>query len=112
MKKPRNAHLKRVIVDYKKLNNNILDLLVTKYPDGYDEEDGYSFILKSDSELGESIQYFNAVSPDLVKTFKLKNEETIGKTFEITYTLKIMEEEEDGETFEYEYLTIVKLVKK
>lgn len=80
--------------------------------DGYDEEDGFSFILKSDSELGESIQYFNAVSPDLVKTFKLKNEETIGKTFEITYTLKIVEEEEDGETFEYEYLTIVKLVKK
>ena len=35
--------MRRVIVDYKKLNNDILDLLVTKYPDGYDEDDIITF---------------------------------------------------------------------
>ncbi len=35
--------MKRIIVDYKKLNNEILDLIVEKYPDGYDREDIITF---------------------------------------------------------------------
>ena len=35
--------MKRVIVDYKKLTNEILSLLVEKYPDGYDDDDIISF---------------------------------------------------------------------
>lgn len=35
--------MKRVIVDYNKLNNDILNLLVTKYPDGYDDSSIISF---------------------------------------------------------------------
>ena len=35
--------MKRVIVDYKKLTNEILTLLVEKYPDGYDDDDIISF---------------------------------------------------------------------
>ena len=35
--------MKRVIVDYEKLNADILDLLVEKYPDGYDYSDIISF---------------------------------------------------------------------
>ncbi|TYA53098.1 hypothetical protein [Formosa maritima] len=35
--------MKRVIVDYQKLNEDILDLLVEKFPDGYDDEDIISF---------------------------------------------------------------------
>lgn len=31
--------MKRIIVGYKKLNKDILDLLVTQYPYGFDEED-------------------------------------------------------------------------
>jgi len=31
--------MKRVIVDYKKLTNEILSLLVEKYPDGYGDDD-------------------------------------------------------------------------
>ena len=31
--------MKRVIVDYAKLTNEILSLLVEKFPDGYDESD-------------------------------------------------------------------------
>ena len=35
--------MQRVIVDFKKLNKDILDLLVTKYPDGYDDDDIITF---------------------------------------------------------------------
>ncbi len=43
MKKTNDQHLKRVIVDFKKLNKDILDLLVTKYPDGFGDDDIISF---------------------------------------------------------------------
>ena len=36
-------NLKRVIVDFKKLTPEILDLLVEKYPDGYDDSDIITF---------------------------------------------------------------------
>ena len=35
--------MRRVIVDYKKLTTNILDLLVEKFPDGYGDSDIISF---------------------------------------------------------------------
>ncbi|MEW7292628.1 hypothetical protein [Aquimarina sp. 2304DJ70-9] len=35
--------MRRVIVDYKKLNKNILNLLVEKFPDGYNDRDIVSF---------------------------------------------------------------------
>jgi len=35
--------MKRVIVNYKKLNENILNLLVDKFPDGYSDRDVISF---------------------------------------------------------------------
>jgi len=41
--KNRNDNLKRVIVDYQKLNEDILNLLVENFPDGYDIEDIISF---------------------------------------------------------------------
>lgn len=34
-----NSNLKKIIVDYKKLDGTILNLLVEKYPYGYDDED-------------------------------------------------------------------------
>lgn len=36
-------NLKRVIVDFKKLTPEILELLVEKYPDGYDDTDIITF---------------------------------------------------------------------
>ncbi len=39
----RNNNKKRVIVDYNKLNKKILDLLVEKYPDGYNDGDIIAF---------------------------------------------------------------------
>jgi len=35
--------MKRIIVDYTKLTNEILDLLVIKYPDGYNFKDIITF---------------------------------------------------------------------
>ena len=35
--------MRRVIVEYAKLTRDILDLLIDKYPDGYDYEDIISF---------------------------------------------------------------------
>ncbi len=35
--------MKRIIVDYKKLNSEILDLLIETYPDGYADKDIISF---------------------------------------------------------------------
>lgn len=35
--------MKRIIVDYKKLTNEILSLLVEKYPDGYGDDDVIRF---------------------------------------------------------------------
>ncbi len=43
MKKSNSQNLKKVIVDYKKLNNEILDFLVLKYPDGFGDTDIISF---------------------------------------------------------------------
>ena len=39
MRKSQTNVLKRVIVDYKKLDNAMLNLLVEKFPDGYDDDD-------------------------------------------------------------------------
>jgi len=41
--KQKDAHLKRVIVDFKKLTPEILSMLVDKYPDGYDDDQIISF---------------------------------------------------------------------
>ena len=39
MRKGQTTALKRVIVDYKKLDHKMLNLLVEKFPDGYDDDD-------------------------------------------------------------------------
>ncbi len=54
--------MKRVIVDYAKLTNEILTLLVEKFPDGYD-----------DSNI---IRFKNAQS-ELIEAVEVKTEETI-----------------------------------
>ncbi len=69
MKTQRNAHLKKVIVDYKKLNNNILDLLVDKYPDGYDDEDVITF-RNAQNEIVECVEVKTEDTLYLVKVSK------------------------------------------
>jgi hypothetical protein len=46
--------MKRVIVDYAKLTNEILNLLVEKFPDGYDDSNIVRFRKKN--ELIEAVE--------------------------------------------------------
>ncbi|MEY4084558.1 MAG: hypothetical protein RL074_345 [Bacteroidota bacterium] len=47
--------MKRVIVDYAKLTNEILNLLVEKFPDGYDDSDIIRF-RNAKNELVEAVE--------------------------------------------------------
>ena len=47
--------MKRVIVEYAKLTNEILNLLVEKFPDGYDDEDVIRF-RNAKNELIEAVE--------------------------------------------------------
>ena len=47
--------MKRVIVDYAKLTNEILNLLVDKFPDGYDDSNIISF-RNAKNELIEAVE--------------------------------------------------------
>ena len=47
--------MKRVIVDYAKLTNEILNLLVEKFPDGYDDSDIIRF-RNAKNELIEAVE--------------------------------------------------------
>lgn len=69
MKTRRNSNLKKIIVDYKKLNNNILDLLVTKYPDGYEDEHIIKF-KNAKNEIVECVEVETEDTLYLVKVSK------------------------------------------
>ena len=54
--------MKRVIVDFKKLTEDILNLLVEKFPDGYNDSD---------------IVIFNNAAGETVEAVEVKTEDTI-----------------------------------
>ncbi|MFC0603042.1 hypothetical protein [Winogradskyella pulchriflava] len=82
--------------------------------DGYDADDGYSFLIKSDDdeEDGEETIYFSEISDAALKSVNLQSDEFIGKKFEITYEVTEFEEEdEDGYVDTFEKLKIIKIKK-
>jgi hypothetical protein len=52
--------MQKVIVDYKKLTPEILELLNQKYPDGYDDDD----IIVFDNHRNETIEAVEVISSD------------------------------------------------
>lgn len=64
--KQKDAHLKRVIVDFKKLTPEILAMLVDKYPDGYDDDDIITF-RNAKNELIEAVEVITDDTKYLVK---------------------------------------------
>ena len=58
--------MKRVIVDYAKLTNEILNLLVEKFPDGYDDSDVIRF-KNAKNELVEAVEVRTEDTTYLVK---------------------------------------------
>jgi len=81
--------------------------------DGYDEEDGYAFLVQGeDDEDDEDIMYFYEVTEEVLKTVNLKSDDLIGERFQITYKIETYEEEDEyGYKETYEKYTIVKIVK-
>ncbi|MBS9774177.1 MAG: hypothetical protein KGV59_03350 [Tenacibaculum sp.] len=67
--------MKRVIVNYEKLTTDILDLLVEKYPDGYDYDDITTF----KNAKGETIKAIEVKTEDTIYLVKvsLKLEQTM-----------------------------------
>ena len=62
----KDAHLKRVIVDFKKLPPEILTLLVSKYPDGYDDDHIVKF-KNANNETVEAVEVTTVDTKYLVK---------------------------------------------
>ena len=61
--------MKRVIVDYKKLNQDLLHLLVSKFPNGYADNDIVTF-RNADYELIEAVEVKTEDTTYLVKISK------------------------------------------
>lgn len=62
----KHAHLKRVIVDFKKLTPEVLKLLVERYPDGYDDRNIISF-RNANGERVEAVEVLTEDTKYLVK---------------------------------------------
>lgn len=62
--------MKRIIVDYKKLTPEILNLLVEKFPDGY----GIRDVVKFTNHKGQYIEAVEVSSPDTLYLVKISNE--------------------------------------
>ncbi len=61
--------MKRVIVDYKKLDKNMLNLLVEKFPDGYDDDDIVTY-RNANNEVVECVEVRTEDTAYLVKVSK------------------------------------------
>ena len=61
--------MKRVIVDYAKLNDTVLSLLVDKFPDGYDDIDIITF-RNAQNEVIEAVEVKTEDTAYLVKIGK------------------------------------------
>lgn len=59
--------MKRVIVDYKKLNKEILNLLVDKFPDGYADKD----IIVFKNHYNETIEAVEVRTEDTIYLVKI-----------------------------------------
>lgn len=69
MNKQNNTTLKRVIVDYAKLTDAILNMLVEKYPTGYDPKDIVTF-RNAQNEIVECVEVRTEDTVYLVKVSK------------------------------------------
>ena len=69
MRKSQTNVLKRVIVDYKKLDNAMLNLLVEKFPDGYDDDDIVTY-RNANNEVVECVGVRTEDTAYLVKVSK------------------------------------------
>jgi uncharacterized protein YccT (UPF0319 family) len=101
------------IIESKKVSQDQTTETVVAIFDGYDEEDGYAFLVAGeDDEEDEDIMYFYEVTEEVLNTVNLKLDELIGERFQITYKIETYEEEDEyGYKETYEKYTIIKIKK-
>ncbi|TYP98884.1 hypothetical protein C7447_102202 [Tenacibaculum adriaticum] len=94
--------MNRVIVEYSKLTTDILDLLVEKYPDGYDYEDVISFkngkgeTIKAVEVRTEDTIYLVKISSKLEQTMEdYSEDESSFEDDDFSFSDNIEEDEED-----------------
>ena len=98
--------MKRVIVDYKKLTDELLNLLVKKYPDGYDREDIIRF-QNAKNELVEALEirtddtiYLVKVSQGLANTMSdFEEDEQDEDDMSVSLENEDFEEEEEDDDY-------------
>ncbi|MBV7441904.1 hypothetical protein KRX57_10795 [Weeksellaceae bacterium TAE3-ERU29] len=84
---------KRIIVDFKKLNDKILSLLVEKFPDGYGDQD----VIVFKNAKGETVEAVEVQTEDTVYLVK------ISQRLEIV--MEEYEEDDDNDVFFDEEVT-------
>lgn len=101
-----------IIKNKKIVKEQDTEIIVATF-DGYDEEDGYAFLVAGeDNEEDEDIMYFYNITPEALKVANLKSDDMIGKRFQLTYTIETFDEEDEyGYTETYEKYTII-MIKK
>ncbi|RAV29279.1 hypothetical protein [Sinomicrobium soli] len=77
--------MKRIIVDYKKLTNEILTLLVEKYPDGYGDDD----IIRFKNASNETVEALEVRTDEAVYLVKVSTR--------LANTMENFDEEEDDD---------------
>ena len=95
--------MRRIIVDYAKLTGNILNLLVDKFPEGYDDSDIILF-RNAQNELIEAVEvktedtiYLVKVSTKLASRMeKYDEEEDIDSVVEPIDPIKGLDDDEDA----------------
>lgn len=99
------------IIENKKVSKAQETVTIDATFDGYDEEDGYAFLVKGeDDEEDEDIMYFYEVTDEVLASVNLKSDEMIGERFQITYKIETFEEEDEyGYKETYEKYVIIKI---
>ena len=96
--------MRRVIVDYAKLTNSILTLLVEKFPDGYDDSNIIRF-RNAQNELIEAVEvrtedtiYLVKVSTKLASRIEKFDDEDLDAVIEPIAPIKGLDIEDEEET--------------
>ena len=94
--------MRRIIVDYAKLTGDILNLLVDKFPEGYDDSDIIRF-RNAQNELIEAVEvktedtiYLVKVSTKLASRMEKYDEEDIDSVVEPIEPIKGLDDDEDS----------------
>ena len=107
--------MKRVIVDYAKLTGDILNLLVDKFPEGYDDSDIIRF-RNAQNELIEAVEvktedtiYLVKVSTKLASRMeKYDEEDDIDSVIEPITPVKGLDDDEDASDDDDEEIDLLK----